>query len=269
MIYLDINKALHGSNGKMNLKVNLEIKKGEFVILMGESGAGKTTLLRAIAGIEKVKGYIEVDGNSWQNVPPKNREIGFVFQDYALFENMSVEENLLFVNKNQNLAAKLLEMTELTVLKKRNVQSLSGGQKQRVALCRAIMKKPKILLLDEPFSALDSQMRSKLQQEIKELQKNFNITTIMVSHEPTEAYALADRVLVLEDGKVSKYASVDEVLGSKKDGYSVEVLKLSTVGKKIMASVYFSGELMEVEVDDSVKVSDIISVKLNAIQTLY
>ena len=262
MIHLDIKKSLHGSNGNMELEVNLDIKKGEFVVLMGESGSGKTTLLRVLAGLEKAEGSIEVEGDSWQNVPCQKREIGFVFQDYALFENMNVEENLLFVNNDVELATQLLELTELTALKKRNVQTLSGGQKQRVSLCRAMMKKPKILLLDEPLSALDAQMRSKLQQEIKQLHKSFKTTTIMVSHEPTEVYALADRVLVLEQGKVTQDGLVDEVLGSKSSGYKVEVLKLSKVANKVMARVYLSGEFLEVEVAAGVNVGDNIEVVL-------
>jgi len=212
MLNIDIHKTLHGSQGEMSLDVKLDIKQGEFVVLMGESGSGKTTLLRILAGLEKSEGTIVVEGNTWNNIAPQKRQIGFVFQDYALFENMSVEENLLFVNHDKTLSQKLLALTELTELASRNVKSLSGGQKQRVSLCRAMMNKPRLLLMDEPLSALDVKMRELLQHEIAKLHKAFGTTTIMVSHDAESTYALADRVIVLELGKVVKDGSKDEVL---------------------------------------------------------
>ena len=208
MIHLDIHKVLHGSQGEMNLDVKLEIQKGEFIALMGESGSGKTTLLRVLAGLEKAEGKIEVENVSWlgeqKMLACQERQIGFVFQDYALFDNMTVEQNLLFVNDDKTLADKLLALTELTELASRNVKSLSGGQKQRVSLCRAMMNRPKLLLMDEPLSALDAKMRVKLQDEIAKLHKAFGITTIMISHDTEASYALADRIVVLGQGKVIK-----------------------------------------------------------------
>ncbi len=216
MIQIKIQKSLHGSSGDMMLNVNLSVKEGEFISLMGESGSGKTTLLRILAGLETAEGEILVEEKIWmdakKSLPPQQREIGFVFQDYALFENMTVEENLLFVNEDKVLASQLLEMTELTILADRNVQGLSGGQKQRVSLCRAMMKKPKLLLMDEPLSALDPSMRSKLQEEILKLHKTFGTTTIMVSHNAESSYALADRVIVLRDGNVVVDGIKDDVL---------------------------------------------------------
>jgi len=212
MLHLAIKKQLQGSQGQMMLDIELIIKKGEFVVLMGESGSGKTTLLRILAGLEKAEGSIVVEGESWHNVAPQRRGIGFVFQDYALFENMTVEENLLFVKDDKALVEKLLSLTELSGLAQRNVQSLSGGQKQRVSLCRAMMNKPKLLLMDEPLSALDEQMRSKLQNEIAKLHTEFGTTTLMVSHDAEVSYALADRILVLEQGHIIKDGSKDEVL---------------------------------------------------------
>lgn len=206
MIHIEIQKELHGSQGTMNLDVKLEIQKGEFIALMGKSGSGKTTLLRVLAGLEKSEGNICVEDNIWlkshKMLPPQQREIGFVFQDYALFENMSVEENLLYVNEDKVLARSLLELTELTQLASRNVKALSGGQKQRVSLCRAMMKKPKLLLMDEPLSALDPEMRMKLKDEILKLHKTFGTTTIMVSHDMDVSYQLADRILVLDHGRL-------------------------------------------------------------------
>jgi molybdate transport system ATP-binding protein len=169
-----------------------------------------------LAGLEKAEGNITVEDVLWlekqKMLPPQQREIGFVFQDYALFENMSVEENLLFVNDNKALAKELLEMTELSRLASRNVKGLSGGQKQRVSLCRALMKKPKLLLMDEPLSALDPAMRTKLQDEILKLHKTFGTTTIMVSHDTDVTYHLADRILVLGHGKIIADGSPQEIL---------------------------------------------------------
>ncbi len=215
MIHIDIKKNLHGSYGEMCLDVNIEIEKNAFVALMGESGSGKTTLLRVLAGLEKAEGEITVEDTIWLNrqkmLPPQQREIGFVFQDYALFENMNVEENLLFVNNDKVLAKKLLEMTELSRLSHRNVKGLSGGQKQRVSLCRAMMKQPKLLLMDEPLSALDPAMRTKLQDEILRLHKTFGTTTIMVSHDTDASYHLSDRILVLDHGEIIADGSPEEI----------------------------------------------------------
>jgi len=200
----------------MDLDVQLNIPKGAFISLMGESGSGKTTLLRILAGLEKAEGSITVEGLPWlqkeKMLSPQQRGIGFVFQDYALFENMSVEENLLFVNKDKALAQKLLEMTELDRLASRNVKGLSGGQKQRVSLCRAMMNKPKLLLMDEPLSALDPAMRTKLQDEILNLHKVFGTTTIMVSHDTDVSYRLSDRIVVLDHGKIVADGTPEEVL---------------------------------------------------------
>jgi len=226
MIQIEIHKRLHGSHGDMNLDVNLEIQTGEFIALMGESGSGKTTLLRVLAGLEKAEGNIAVEDITWlanqKMLPPQQREIGFIFQDYALFDNMSVEENLLFVNDDKVLAKRLLEMTELTGLASRNVKGLSGGQKQRVSLCRAMMKKPKLLLMDEPLSALDPAMRMKLQDEIHKLHKTFGTTTIMVSHDTDVSYHLSDRILVLDHGKIVADGTPQEILvKSTKEVYTL------------------------------------------------
>jgi len=215
MIQIEIQKALHGSQGDMHLDLKLEIQQGEFMALMGESGSGKTTLLRVLAGLERSNGTILVEDVAWlqrgKMLPPQQREIGFVFQDYALFDNMSVEENLLYVNEDKALAKRLLELTELTQLASRNVKGLSGGQKQRVSLCRAMMKKPKLLLMDEPLSALDPAMRIKLKDEILKMHRTFGTTTIMVSHDMEISYQLADRILVLDHGSVIADGTPDEI----------------------------------------------------------
>ena len=256
MIKIDISKKLHGANGEMDLKINLEIKQGDFVALAGLSGSGKTTLLRILAGLEDAKGTLEIDNNIWLNekfcLASQKREIGFVFQDYALFPNFSVLDNLLYVNKDKELANYLLKMTELEELKNRFPQTLSGGQKQRVSLCRALMNRPKILLMDEPLSALDSNMRTKLQNEILTLHKEFNTTTIMVSHDPSEIYRLANRVVILNFGKIINDGTPKDILlktkGSQKFSFEGELLDIVKVDVIHIAIVSIGQQLVEVVV---------------------
>jgi molybdate transport system ATP-binding protein len=204
-----------------------------------------------------------------KTLPPQKREIGFVFQDYALFPNMSVEENLLFVKDDKLLSEKLLQMTELSALKDRLPNTLSGGQQQRVSLCRAMMNRPKLLLMDEPLSALDPEMRTKLQNEIVTLHKEFGTTTIMVSHDPSEIYRLAKRVIVLDLGKVVNDGNTKEVLlktsGSQKFSFEGEVLDIRkvdviyvaivSIGQQLVEVVISSQEAEKLEIGQKVRVS--------------
>jgi len=258
MIHLSIQKKLQGATGAMELEAAFSVKEGEFIALRGKSGSGKTTLLRILAGLESAEGEIIVENETWLSkvatLPPQKRQIGFVFQDYALFENMTIEQNLLFVQKDKALAAHLLELTELTALKNRYPNALSGGQKQRVSIARALMKRPKILLLDEPLSALDPQMRTKLQNELLALHKEFGTTTIMVSHDPSEIYKLASRVIELENGKIIHDGTPKEVLlktqGSQKLSFEGELLEIKKVDVIYIAIVAIGQQLVEIVVSD-------------------
>ena len=273
MINIKIQKPLFGSNGQMNLDIDLHIQKGDFIALSGLSGSGKTTLLRIIAGLETASGTIKIEDDIWlddkYSLPPQKRDIGFVFQDYALFPNYTVLENLLYVNKDINLANHLLNLTELNELKNRYPQTLSGGQKQRVSLCRAMMNRPKILLMDEPLSALDTNMRTKLQNEILTLHKEFETTTIMVSHDPSEIYRLANRVVVLNEGKIINDGLPKDVLlktsGSAKfsfEGELLDILKVDvihiaiiSIGQQIVEVVIGNDEIKNLKVGDKIRVS--------------
>jgi len=254
MIEITIHKALHGGEGEMELSLNLTIKEGEFLALYGKSGSGKTTLLRILAGLEASESKIIVDGEVWQDskkmLPPQKRQIGFVFQDYALFENMNILENLLYVHNDKKLALKLLELTELTNLQKRYPKGLSGGQKQRVSICRAMMKKPKLLLLDEPLSALDLEMRQKLQNELLKIHKEFQTTTIMVSHDPSEIYRLASRVIHIENGQLLQDTTPHQLLlktnGSQKFSFEGEILELRVIGVVVVAVVAIAQQIVEI-----------------------
>ena len=276
MIKINIQKQLHGSNGLMNLDVNLEIKQGEFLALAGLSGSGKTTLLRILAGLEEASGIIKINDSIWLDekfsLSPQKREIGFVFQDYALFPNYTVLENLLYVNKDIELANHLLKITELSELKNRLPQTLSGGQKQRISLCRALMNRPKILLMDEPLSALDPSMRTKLQNEILTLHKEFNTTTIMVTHDPSEIYRLSNRMVVLNNGQIIKDTTPKEALlktnGSAKFSFEGELLDIIKVDVIYVAIITIGQQLVEVVIGNeeakNLKIGDIINVSTKA-----
>jgi molybdate transport system ATP-binding protein len=276
MIKININKQLHGSSGKMDLDINLDIKQGEFLALTGLSGSGKTTLLRILAGLEEASGTIKIDDSIWLNdkicLAAQKREIGFVFQDYALFPNFSVLDNLLYVNKNKELANYLLRVTELKELKNRFPLTLSGGQKQRVSLCRALMNKPKLLLMDEPLSALDPEMRTKLQNEILTLHKEFNTTTIMVSHDPSEIYRLASRVIVLNYGKVKNDGLPKDILlktsGSQKFSFEGELLDIVKVDVIHVAVISIGQQLVEIVIGKeevkNLKIGQVVSVSTKA-----
>lgn len=259
MIKIEVEKELLGSLGKMNLHVNLAIEAQSFVALSGQSGSGKTTLLRILAGLEEAKGRIVVEDEVWLDgfkaLPPQKRGIGFVFQDYALFPNMSILDNLLFVRQDKALAEELLSMSELLELAHRKPATLSGGQKQRVSLCRAMMNRPKLLLMDEPLSALDPLMRNKLQQEILSLHKTFGTTTIMVSHDPSEMYRLSSRVVVLSQGKVVQDGDAKSVFlrtqGSQKFSFEGELLDVIKVDVIYIAIVAIGQQIVEVVLDAS------------------
>lgn len=240
------------------LDLNLEINEGDFVAISGKSGSGKTTLLRVLAGLDNASGDIKVGDKVFlsdtQHLRVQDRNIGFVFQDYALFDNMSVERNLLYVSKDKALSDKLLDITQMSLFKDRLPKTLSGGQKQRVAICRALMRNPNILLLDEALSALDPQMRTNLQNILLNLHKEFNVTTIMVSHDPSEIYRLTSRVIVIEGGKIIKDGSPKDVLlhtsGSQKFSFEGKILGIKKVDLIFIAVVAIGQQLVEIVISE-------------------
>ncbi|WJP97375.1 ABC transporter ATP-binding protein [Macrococcus bovicus] len=214
MSYITIKQLVKTFNGKEVLKMlDLEIEEGSLTTLLGPSGCGKSTLLRSIAGLHPIdSGEIMIDGKRVDHLSPNARNIGMVFQNYALFPNMTVSENIRFgldmkkMNKTE-AAAKVEKMIELVGLQgKENAypRQLSGGQQQRVALARALVTEPKVLLLDEPLSALDAQIRKHLQLLLKKVQMELGITMILVTHDQEEAMALSDYVYILNDGYIAQ-----------------------------------------------------------------
>ena len=222
MIKLDIQKRLKAEDGPMDLQLRTEIQRGEVVALYGPSGSGKTSTLRMLAGLMKPDaGTISSSGTPWFdadrkiNTRPGKRNIGYVFQDYALFPNMTVLQNLQFAQKsgsNGQMLSTVLEMVELGDLQNQKPRDLSGGQKQRVALARALVQEPEILLLDEPLTALDPKMRLKLQDYLVRVHKEFHLTILLVSHSISEISRLSNKVVALERGKIVREGSPAEVL---------------------------------------------------------
>ena len=199
---------------------NLAVERGEFVSFLGPSGCGKTTTLRMIAGFESpTSGQIVVDGADITRTPPNRRSIGMVFQSYALFPNMTVADNIGFGLKVAGQRAdeirprveELLRIIHMPEFARRYPYQLSGGQQQRVALARALAIRPKVLLLDEPLSALDAKIRASLRQEIRDIQRQLGITTIYVTHDQEEAMALSDRVVVMSRGRIEQVGTPFEV----------------------------------------------------------
>ncbi|MBV8768959.1 MAG: ABC transporter ATP-binding protein [Hyphomicrobiales bacterium] len=209
-------------------ELSLTIRKGELLTLLGPSGCGKTTLLNMIAGFEVPSGgSIVIDGRDVTAVPPYRRETGMVFQSYALFPHMNVFENVAFGLRMRKMAelaieravGRALEMVKLDGFASRRVGQLSGGQQQRVALARAIVIGPKVLLLDEPLSALDKNLRRAMQLELRELHERTGLTTVFVTHDQEEALGLSDRIVVMSRGEIQQVAAPLELYRSPANGF--------------------------------------------------
>lgn len=209
--FKNINKY-YGDNQVLK-NISLNVEKGQFVTLLGPSGCGKSTLLRCLSGLEEISsGQIIMDGKDITDLEPKDRNIGMVFQHYSLFPNMTVEENIAFGLKmkkkpKEEIAEKVkqaMEMVELTGKEKEYPDNLSGGQQQRVALARSIVQGPKVLLLDEPLSAIDAKLRKSLQNSIKQVHKALGLTSIFVTHDQDEAMVMSDTIHLFHEGKIEQ-----------------------------------------------------------------
>lgn len=206
--------------------ISLEIGDGEIVSILGPSGCGKTTLLNLILGITECdNGKIIFDGEDLTSVPMEKRGFNIVFQDYALFPNYNVYKNITYGLRNkpdistQQEVDDLIQLLGLEEHLEKRIDQLSGGQKQRVALARTMVMKPKILLMDEPLSALDGVIKESIKERIKTIAKEFHLTTIIVTHDPEEALTLSDRVMIVNEGMISQYGRPEEIITKPKNNF--------------------------------------------------
>ena len=227
--------------------INLQIKDGEIVSILGPSGCGKTTLLNLILGLTDAdSGKIIFDGNDITDTPMEKRGFNIVFQDYALFPNLNVIKNIRYGLKNNpdiSSEKEINDLIELLGLKEhlnKRIDQLSGGQKQRVALARTLVMKPKILLLDEPLSALDGVIKESIKEKIKEIAREFNLTTIIVTHDPEEALTLSDHVMIINQGSISQYGSPDEIVNTPENEFVQKFILQQLIIKRSNIYTLFS-----------------------------
>jgi len=259
---LSMRMPLQGPSGRFELDVALEAERGAFVAVTGPSGAGKTTLMRLVAGLARpAEGRLSVGGQRWCDtsgrveLPTRRRSIGYVFQDYALFPNMSVRGNVEFAagrRRDRAWIDELLRLSGLYGLRDQRPDWLSGGQRQRLALIRALARRPAILLLDEPLSALDPPLRRELQNEVLRLHRHFGTTTFMVSHDPAEMLRMADRLLRLDAGHVTFDGAPLVACGSDAAGRGLGVVAEHMEGPDAegWSSVLVDGRLRRVRYRD-------------------
>ncbi|NLD16292.1 MAG: ABC transporter ATP-binding protein [Tissierellia bacterium] len=223
--------------------LNLKIYENEFLTLLGPSGCGKTTTLRIIGGFEMPDdGVVEFEGENITNIPPYKRKINTVFQKYALFPHLNVEENIEFglkINKveaseRKTRTAEMLKLVGLSGFEKRRIDSLSGGQQQRIAIARALVNRPKVLLLDEPLGALDLKLRKEMQVELKEIQQNVGITFIYVTHDQEEALTMSDTIVVLNEGIIQQIGKPIDIYNEPKNSFVANFIGESNIADGIM-----------------------------------
>ncbi len=229
---LELKKVKKSYDGTTVLKnIDLKIDKGEIVSILGPSGCGKTTLLNLILGLTDVtNGQIIFDGKDITNMPMEKRGFNIVFQDYALFPNLNVYENIVYGLRNNPKIATNKEVQDLINLLglgehlTKRIDELSGGQKQRTALARTLVMKPKILLLDEPLSALDGVIKESNKQKIKEISREFKITPIILTHDPEQQHKLSDKVLIVHDGRIAQFGKPEEIIKKPADDFVREFI---------------------------------------------
>lgn len=241
-----INKS-HGNRTILS-DISLSIRKGEIVSILGPSGCGKTTLLNLILGLtQATSGKIMFDGEDLTNVPMQKRGFNIVFQDFALFPNLNAYDNIIYGLRNNPSAStseEVNELIDLLGLRKhlnQRIDELSGGQKQRVAIARTLVLKPRILLLDEPLSALDGLIKESIKERIRMIARQFELTTLIVTHDPEEALTLSDRVLIINNGQIAQFADPMTIINKPADDFVNDFIISQLMVKRTNILKLFSG----------------------------
>ena len=248
---LELKNVKKSYDGTVVLKdISLDIEEGEIVSILGPSGCGKTTLLNLILGIVDADGgKIIFNGEDLTDVPMEKRGFNIVFQDYALFPNLNVYQNITYGLRNKPEISSKEEVEELISLLgleehlSKRIGQLSGGQKQRVALARTMVMKPKILLLDEPLSALDGVIKESIKDRIKMIAKEYNLTTIIVTHDPEEALTLSDRVMIINEGEIAQFARPEEIIEKPENNFVKKFILNQLEIKRNNIYTLFAGQL--------------------------
>ena len=249
------------SYGKKEIikKIDLDVYEGEFLTLLGSSGCGKTTILRSISGLDfPTTGKVYIDGEDVTDLEPPKRKVNTIFQNYALFPLMTIEENIAFGLKMKKVpkkeinerVQKMLELVHLEGYEKRKPKELSGGEQQRVSIVRGLINNPKVLLLDEPLSALDLKLRKKMQIELKQLQRKLGITFIYVTHDQEEALSMSDRIVVLKEGVIEQIGTPIDVYENPNSLYVADFLGEANI---------FHGEVVEKKEEEIIVKTDILT----------
>ena len=273
-----LKNLIKSYDGKKNIidNINLEINDKEFIVLVGSSGCGKSTILRLISGLEEItEGEILIDGKVVNNVHPKDRDIAFVFQSYALYPHMSVYDNIAFGLKMRKIDKKLIDEKVRDVARSLNLEELldrkprqlSGGQRQRVALGRAIVRNPKVFLMDEPLSNLDANLRVQMRSEIKKLHQKLQTTFIYVTHDQTEALTMGDRIVVLDKGKIQQADTPEEIYNNPKNKFvagfigQMNFIDVNVVNNKFLieGTEFYTDKLNNGDVTVAVRAEKMIS----------
>ena len=277
--FKNVSKVFEDSNTKVLKDINFELEEGKFYTLLGASGSGKSTILNIIAGLlDATTGDILLDGVRINDIPTNKRDVHTVFQSYALFPHMNVFENVAFplrlrkIDKKEieKRVAEVLKMVQLEGYEKRSIRKLSGGQRQRVAIARAIINQPRVVLLDEPLSALDLKLRTDMQYELRELQQRLGITFVFVTHDQEEALSVSDRIAVMSKGEVLQIGTPNEIYEMPANGFVADFIgetnfiegKVIEVHDKYGYAENDEIGRFKIELDKPVKVGDNVKLTL-------
>ena len=277
-MFLEVKNISKKYEDKYAIKdVSFSLEKGKFLCLLGPSGSGKSTILHSIGGFIKHEGEIILDGKSIKNLSPEDRDVSTVFQSFGLFPHMNVLKNVMyglkFKEKDKSKkekeaeAREVLRIVGLNGYEKRYPSELSGGEKQRVALARSLVIRPKILLMDEPLSALDAKLRSEMQFEIRRIQREFNITTIFVTHDQKEAFVMADEIIIINHGEIVAKGAPQDIYNHPKNEFTLDFIGNKNIIKGkylrpekirpdangeefIIKDITFNGETIELDIEN-------------------